>query len=83
MASGSWNVEIESKAAAARLFKAALVDWHNLGPKVLPEIIASANPVAGDGNVGSIRQINFTSGNLLICTGFSLQALHACHLFIS
>ena len=62
MSSGSWNVEIESQVDAARLFKASMLDWHNLGPKVAPDVLASATGVEGDGGVGSIRQLNFTSG---------------------
>ncbi|KAJ6832201.1 pathogenesis-related protein 1-like [Iris pallida] len=53
--------EIQSPVAPSRLFKASMVDWHNLGPKVMPEMIASAATVSGDGSAGSIRQINFTS----------------------
>ncbi|KAJ6807774.1 pathogenesis-related protein 1-like [Iris pallida] len=61
MSTDSWSHEIESPVSAARLFKAAVLDWHNLGPKVLPEIIASGAPVSGDGAAGSVRQLNFTS----------------------
>ncbi|XP_008790863.1 pathogenesis-related protein 1-like [Phoenix dactylifera] len=55
-----WNLEVESQAPAPRLFKAVL-DWHNLAAKLLPDIVASAAGVHGDGSVGSVRQINFTS----------------------
>ncbi|KAJ6849477.1 pathogenesis-related protein 1-like [Iris pallida] len=56
-----WFHEIESPVEPARLFKASMVDWHNIGPKVMPEIITSVALVSGDGTAGSIRQINFTS----------------------
>ncbi|PKA62225.1 Pathogenesis-related protein 1 [Apostasia shenzhenica] len=59
--SSSWSVEVEAQSPASKLFKAAFIDWHNLGPKVVPEVIASAVPISGHGSPGSIRQINFTS----------------------
>lgn len=61
MSPSTWTLEIESPAPAARLFKAVL-DWHNLAPKLLPNIVASAVGIQGDGSVGSVRQLNFTSG---------------------
>ena len=59
--SSTWTYEIESPVSASRLFKAALVDWHNLGPKLAPHIIVSAGSVEGDGSVGSVREFKFTS----------------------
>ncbi|KAG1371299.1 pathogenesis-related protein 1-like [Cocos nucifera] len=60
MSPSTWTLEIESPAPASRLFKAVL-DWHNLAPELLPNIVASAVGVQGDGSVGSVRQLNFTS----------------------
>ncbi|XP_047086530.1 pathogenesis-related protein 1-like [Lolium rigidum] len=57
----SWALEIESPVAAPRLFKAGVMDWHTLAPKLAPHIIASAHPIEGEGGVGSVRQFNFTS----------------------
>ncbi|OAY79891.1 Pathogenesis-related protein 1 [Ananas comosus] len=56
----SWNLEIESPVAAPRLFRAAVLDWHNLAPKLAPEIVVSAAPIEGNGDVGSVRQFNFS-----------------------
>jgi hypothetical protein len=58
----SWTLEIESPVAAPRLFKAGVMDWHTLAPKLAPHIIASAHAVEVEGGVGSVRQFNFTSG---------------------
>ncbi|PUZ41459.1 hypothetical protein GQ55_9G507000 [Panicum hallii var. hallii] len=58
----SWNLEIASPVAAPRLFRAAVMDWHTLAPKLASHVVASAHPVDGDGNVGSVRQFSFTSG---------------------
>jgi len=51
----SWTVEIKSSVSADRTFKAAILDWHNLGPEIAPEILLSST-LEGD-----IRQLNFTS----------------------
>ncbi len=59
MSSGSWSHEVTATVPAGRLFKASMLDWHNLGPKVVPEIIAGGS-VSGDGKVGSIRELKFT-----------------------
>ncbi|KAL0927972.1 hypothetical protein M5K25_002200 [Dendrobium thyrsiflorum] len=59
--SSSWTVEVETKAPAAALFKATFIDWHNLGPKLIPEIITSVTLISGDGSPGSVRQVNFTT----------------------
>ncbi|KAK8946857.1 hypothetical protein KSP39_PZI006826 [Platanthera zijinensis] len=58
--SSSWSLEVESKAPAVPLFKAAFTDWHNLGPKLLPDIITGVTVLSGHGAPGSIRQIDFT-----------------------
>ncbi|KAF7011263.1 hypothetical protein CFC21_025591 [Triticum aestivum] len=57
----SWTHEIESLVAAPRLFRAGVMDWHTLAPKLAPHIVASAHPVEGEGGIGSVRQFNFTS----------------------
>ncbi|XP_042495068.1 major allergen Mal d 1-like [Macadamia integrifolia] len=41
----------------ARLFKAAVLDAHNLLPKIVPDKIKSIE-IQGDGGAGSIKQIN-------------------------
>ncbi|VAI71743.1 unnamed protein product [Triticum turgidum subsp. durum] len=58
----SWTHEIESAVTAPRLFRAGVMDWHTLAPKLAPQIVASAHPVEGEGGIGSVRQFNFTSG---------------------
>ncbi|KAG1371295.1 Pathogenesis-related protein 1 [Cocos nucifera] len=62
MSTSSWSHEIESPVPAARLFKAAVLDWHNLAPMLIPEIVVSAAGIEGDGGVGSVRQFQFSSG---------------------
>ncbi|KAJ4764479.1 Major allergen Mal d 1 [Rhynchospora pubera] len=60
--SSSWSCEIESAVPAPRLFKAAMMDWHNLAPKLASDKIVSAAAVEGDGSAGSVRQFNFAPG---------------------
>ena len=73
----SWTLEIESPVAAPRLFRAGVMDWHTLAPKLAPHIVASAHPVEGEGGVGSVRQFNFTSGTHT----FGSPAIRQVHMF--
>ncbi|XP_020276576.1 pathogenesis-related protein 1-like [Asparagus officinalis] len=61
MSSGSWSHEVAVNVAAGRLFKAAMLDWHNLGPKIVPDFISSGSVVSGDGAVGAIREIKINN----------------------
>nr|XP_043612172.1 major allergen Pru ar 1-like [Erigeron canadensis] len=45
-----------------RIFKAAILDSHNLMPKLLPDAIKSIEIIKGDGGAGSVKQINFARG---------------------
>ncbi|PKA62227.1 Pathogenesis-related protein 1 [Apostasia shenzhenica] len=58
--SSSWTAEVEAKASPAKLFKAIFLEWHHLGPKIVPHSIASIVNISGDGGPGSLRQTNFT-----------------------
>ncbi|EXC39746.1 Major allergen Mal d 1 [Morus notabilis] len=47
----------------ARLFKALVLDSHNLIPKIMPQAVKSIEIIHGDGKVaGSIKQINVVQG---------------------
>ena len=58
----SFAQEIESPIAASRLFKALILDSHNLMPKIVPQGIKSIEFIQGDGGAGSIKQTNFAEG---------------------
>ncbi|KAJ3683663.1 hypothetical protein LUZ60_013890 [Juncus effusus] len=60
--SSSWSVDVECAVSAQRLFRAAVLDWHNLAPKAASDKIVSAVPIEGDGKAGSVRQFNFVPG---------------------
>nr|ADL09408.1 pathogenesis-related protein 10 [Crocus sativus] len=64
MTTVTWSHEIESSADPAPLFKASMLDWHNLAPKIWPDIVVSSTAVSGGGNhsIGSVRQLNFAPG---------------------
>ncbi|XP_020271926.1 pathogenesis-related protein 1-like [Asparagus officinalis] len=64
MSSGSWIHEVAANVPAGRLFKAAMLDWHNLGPKIVPDFIAIGSVVSGEGAVGSIREIKISNNAL-------------------
>ena len=70
MVSGSITEEMVSSVPPARLWKAAILDAHNLLPKLLPEIIASVEIISGDGGVGSVKQFNFTQGQFIYLAHF-------------
>ncbi|XP_027338292.1 major allergen Pru ar 1-like [Abrus precatorius] len=55
--------EYPSTISPARLFKALVVDAHNLIPKLLPHAVKSIELIQGDGGAGSIMQINFIEGS--------------------
>ncbi|GAB2271222.1 hypothetical protein Dimus_030901 [Dionaea muscipula] len=55
---------IESPVAPARLFKAIVLDSHNLLPKLIPDTFESIEIVEGDSiAVGSVMKINFPKGH--------------------
>jgi hypothetical protein len=58
----SWTLELESRVSAPRKFRATVMDWHTLAPKLAPHIVDSAHHVEGDGGIGSVRHYNCSSG---------------------
>ncbi|KAL5852317.1 hypothetical protein ACOSQ3_007435 [Xanthoceras sorbifolium] len=67
MGAFTYTDEYTSPVAPARLFKALIVDSHNLIPKLLPMAVKSIEIIEGDGGAGSIRQINFNEGSQVKC----------------
>ncbi|KAI3683735.1 hypothetical protein L1987_84249 [Smallanthus sonchifolius] len=58
----TYSDEHVSTIPPGRIFKASIVDSHNLMPKILPDAIKSIEIIKGDGGAGSIKQINFARG---------------------
>ncbi|KAH6768219.1 hypothetical protein C2S51_013555 [Perilla frutescens var. frutescens] len=68
--------EYTSPVAPSRIFKASIVDSHNLVPKLLPQAIKSIEITQGDGGAGSIKQINFAEGSPLRCVKYRVDELN-------
>lgn len=58
--SSSWSVEVECQGPAGCIFKAGLTDWHNLAPKLLPDIFTGITILSGNGGSGTIRHVDLT-----------------------
>jgi len=62
MAVTSYTQEFTTPIAPSRMFKALILDSHNLMPKIVPQGIKSIEFLQGNGGAGSIKQTNFTEG---------------------
>ncbi|PKH99184.1 hypothetical protein CRG98_049671, partial [Punica granatum] len=51
--------EFKTVIAPSRMFRALILDSHNLIPKIAPQGIKSIEFIQGDGGAGSIKQTNF------------------------
>ncbi|GMN75453.1 hypothetical protein TIFTF001_056433, partial [Ficus carica] len=51
--------EFASPVPPHRMFKALILDSHNLVHKLMPQAIQSIEFIQGDGGPGTIKQINF------------------------
>jgi len=58
----TFTQEFTTSIAPSRMFKALILDSHNLIPKIAPQGIKSIEFIEGDGGVGSIKQTNFAEG---------------------
>ncbi|XP_021290867.1 pathogenesis-related protein STH-2-like isoform X1 [Herrania umbratica] len=56
----SFTQEFTCPIAAARIFRALIIESNTLIPKLLPQFIKSVDVIQGDGGAGSIEQVNFT-----------------------
>ncbi|XP_031398239.1 major allergen Pru ar 1-like isoform X2 [Punica granatum] len=59
------------------MFRALILDSHNLIPKIAPQGIKSIEFVEGDGGVGSIKQTNFSDGGHLKWLKHRIEAIDA------
>ncbi|KAL1802466.1 hypothetical protein ACET3Z_031113 [Daucus carota] len=62
MGFASFTDEYTSVVAPSRIFKASILGSHNLIPKLLRQGIKSIEVIQGDGEAGSIKQVNFIDG---------------------
>ncbi|GMN63427.1 hypothetical protein TIFTF001_032507 [Ficus carica] len=59
----TFESETTSPVPPSRLFKALVLDAHNLVPKIAPQAVKHAELVEGDGGPGSIKKITFGEGS--------------------
>lgn len=57
------NQTFVTQVTPARMFKALILDSHNICPKLMFSTISSIDIIEGDGEVGTIKQVNLTEGN--------------------
>ncbi|KAL3727755.1 major strawberry allergen Fra a 1-3-like [Eucalyptus grandis] len=71
----TYSQEFASVVAPSRMFKALVLDSHNIIPKIVPGGIKSVEFIEGDGGVGSIKQTNFSESAHIKYTKHKIDAL--------
>ncbi|XVF38797.1 hypothetical protein REPUB_Repub20aG0133000 [Reevesia pubescens] len=59
----TYETEVASPLPPAKAFKAFVLDFDNLFPKVAPHAIKSVELLEGNGGVGSIKKVTFAEGS--------------------
>ncbi|KAK4491590.1 hypothetical protein RD792_002344 [Penstemon davidsonii] len=72
----TFTEEHTSTISPARIFKASILDSHNLIPKLLPQVFKSMGFIQGSGGVGSIKEINFAQGSDLTNLKYRIDELN-------
>ncbi|XP_049344536.1 pathogenesis-related protein STH-2-like isoform X5 [Solanum verrucosum] len=62
MGVNTYTYESTTTISPTRLFKALVLDFDNLVPKLLSQHVKNNETIEGDGGVGSIKQMNFVEG---------------------
>ncbi|KAA8548982.1 hypothetical protein F0562_000666 [Nyssa sinensis] len=65
----------KTQVTPSRMFKALILDSHNLCPKLMFSSIKNTEFIEGDGEVGSIKQTNFTDASPLRYVKHRIDAL--------
>lgn len=60
MVAGSFTREDVSTVSIDRLWKAGILDAHNLMPKLLPDFISKVEILEGDGGIGTVKKFHFS-----------------------
>ncbi|KAI0529564.1 hypothetical protein KFK09_002116 [Dendrobium nobile] len=60
MVAGSFTRENVAKISLDRVWKAGVLDAHNLIPKLLSDFISSVELLEGEGGLGTVKKTNFT-----------------------
>ncbi|XP_048129321.1 major strawberry allergen Fra a 1-3-like [Rhodamnia argentea] len=78
----TYSLEITSSVAPSRMFKALVLESHNVLPKIVPKGIKSVEFIEGDGGVSNIKKTNFAESNSPIkYTTHKVEALDADSLY--
>ncbi|XP_019180352.1 PREDICTED: major allergen Pru ar 1-like [Ipomoea nil] len=72
----AFTEEHTSPVAPSRIFKASIIDSHNLIPKLMPQAIKSIQILQGDGGAGTIKQINFPEGSSFKSIKYQIDELN-------
>ncbi|KAF8024279.1 hypothetical protein BT93_F1467 [Corymbia citriodora subsp. variegata] len=71
----AYSQEFTSAVTPSRMFKALVLDSHNIIPKIVPGGIKSIEFIEGDGGIGSIKQTNFGESAHIKYTKHKIDAL--------
>ncbi|XP_027339330.1 pathogenesis-related protein STH-2-like [Abrus precatorius] len=63
MGVSTYTHDYSSPVAPSRMFKALITDSRTLLPKLLPQFIKEVKVIQGDGEAGSIEQVNFAEAS--------------------
>lgn len=58
----TFTEEFSSPVPAGRLFKAFVLDFDHLLPKLMPQVLKNIETIEGSGGPGTIKKLNFTEG---------------------
>ncbi|KAL3505675.1 hypothetical protein ACH5RR_031057 [Cinchona calisaya] len=72
----------KTKVTPDRMFKALILDSHNLCPQLMFSSIKSIEYLQGDGDVGSIKQMNFTEASPFRYVKHRIDALDKEHYMV-
>ena len=62
----TYDHEVTSSVPPAKLFKAFILDFDNLIPKILPQAIKSVETLQGDGGAGTVKLTHFGEGQYVV-----------------
>ncbi|GJU15000.1 root allergen protein-like protein [Tanacetum coccineum] len=70
------EIEVASPFPAEKVFK-VFSDFHNIAPKVYPEVYKCIDTIEGDGGVGTIRLLTFGDGVPFTSGKFKVDTIDA------
>ncbi|XP_030474605.2 major strawberry allergen Fra a 1-3-like [Syzygium oleosum] len=77
----TYSQDFTSTVAPSRMFKALVLDSHNVIPKIVPGGIKNIEFIEGNGGVGSIKQTNFGESSHIKYTKHKIDALNVDNFY--